>query len=132
MDGSSPAIHCSAPQHVFAYGSLVDPECLDQVLGHRHAGERLAARLVGYERIITAAYPFPYIVAAGGRSVDGVLIMDLTPYDIQALDRYEDVDKGIYERRPVEVEVWGCGPRTMHLQAQTYVACPALVASTSG
>ena len=132
MDGSSPAIHGSAPQHVFAYGSLVDPECLDQVLGHRHAGERLAARLVGYERITTAAYPFPYIVAARGRWVDGALIMDLTAYDIQALDRYEEVDKGIYERRPVEVEVWGCGPRTMHLQAQTYVAGPALVASTSG
>ncbi len=129
MDGSPPAIHSSAPQHVFAYGSLVDPECLDQVLGHRHAGERLAARLEGYERITAAAYPFPYIVAAGSRSVDGVLIMDLTAYDIQALDRYEEVDKGIYERRPVEVEVWGCGPRTMHLQAQTYVAGPALVAS---
>ena len=80
----------------------------------------------------TADRSLPYIVAAGGRSVDGVLIMDLTAYDIQALDRYEEVDKGIYERRPVEVEVWGCGPRTMHLQAQTYVAGPALVASTSG
>lgn len=130
MDGSAPAIHSSAPQHVFVYGSLVDPECLDRVLGQRHAGERLAARLEGYERITTAAYPFPYIVAAPGRSVDGVLIMDLTPYDIQALDRYEEVDKGVYERRPVEVEVWGCGPRTMHLQAQTYVAGLALVAST--
>jgi len=93
-----------------------------------------ATRANGWRRAwwATAAYPFPYIVAAGGRSVDGVLIMDLTAYDIQALDRYEEVDKGIYERRPVEVEVWGCGPRTMHLQAQTYVAGPALVASTSG
>jgi hypothetical protein len=132
MDGSSPAIPSSAPRHVFAYGSLVDPQCLDQVLGHRHAGERLAAQLVGYARITTDAYPFPYIVAAQGRSVEGILIMDLTLYDIQALDRYEEVDKGIYERRPVEVEVWGCGPRTMHLQAQTYVAGPALIASTNG
>jgi gamma-glutamylcyclotransferase (GGCT)/AIG2-like uncharacterized protein YtfP len=130
MDGSFPAIHSSAPRHVFAYGSLVDPRCLDQVLGHPHTGERLAARLVGYERITTDAYPFPFIVAAQGRSVDGVLITDLALYDIQALDRYEEVDRGIYERRPVEVEVWGCGPRTMHLQAQTYVAGPALVAST--
>jgi hypothetical protein len=132
MDGSFPAIHSSAPRHVFAYGSLVDPGCLDQVLGHPHTGERLAARLVGYERITTDAYPFPFIVAAQGRSVDGVLITDLALYDIQALDRYEEVDRGIYERRPVEVEVWGCGPRTMHLQAQTYVAGPALIASTDG
>jgi gamma-glutamylcyclotransferase (GGCT)/AIG2-like uncharacterized protein YtfP len=127
-----PAAFSSASQHVFAYGSLVDPRCLDEVLGHRHAGERLAARLEGYERIVTAAYPFPYIVAAQGRSVDGVLLMDLSAYDIHALDRYEEVERGIYERRLVEVEVWGCGPRILHLQAQTYVAGPGLVASNSG
>jgi gamma-glutamylcyclotransferase (GGCT)/AIG2-like uncharacterized protein YtfP len=120
----------SLTPHLFAYGSLVDPACLGEVLGHRHAGERIAARLDGFERIATDAYPFPFIVAAPGRSVDGVLLMDLSLQDVAALDRYEEVDQGTYQRQIVEVEAWGCGPRTRRLQAHTYVAGPALIATT--
>jgi gamma-glutamylcyclotransferase (GGCT)/AIG2-like uncharacterized protein YtfP len=119
----------SSTPHLFAYGSLADPSCLDEVLGHRHRGERLRARLDGFERMTTAVYPYPYIVAAHGRSVDGVLLMDLSSGDVEALDRYEEVDQGMYHRQSVEVEAWGCGPRTLHLQAHTYVAGPALIAS---
>jgi gamma-glutamylcyclotransferase (GGCT)/AIG2-like uncharacterized protein YtfP len=121
----------SVSQHVFAYGSLVDPRCLDDVLGHVHAGERLPARLAGYRRIVSHAYAFPFIVAAPGSSVDGVLLMDLDPHDLTVLDRYEEVETGAYTRQVVEVETWGCGPRTLHIQAFTYVAGPALIASTS-
>jgi gamma-glutamylcyclotransferase (GGCT)/AIG2-like uncharacterized protein YtfP len=114
---------------LFAYGSLVDPACLDEVLGHRHAGERLPARLDGFERIATSAYPFPYIVAAPGRCVEGVLLMDLSLQDVAVLDRYEEVDEGIYQRQLVEVEAWGCAPETLRLQAHTYVAGPVLIAA---
>jgi gamma-glutamylcyclotransferase (GGCT)/AIG2-like uncharacterized protein YtfP len=131
MGTSQPAGGNSPPQHVFAYGSLVDPGCLDEVLGHPHAGERLPARLEGYERITTAAYPFPYIVAARGKWVDGVLVMDLDRDDLLALDEYEEVDKGIYARERVQVEAWGRGPRSLRLQALTYVAGPGLLASTA-
>jgi gamma-glutamylcyclotransferase (GGCT)/AIG2-like uncharacterized protein YtfP len=125
---------CSLPRgsstpHLFAYGTLVDPRCLDEVLGHRHRGEKLRARLDGFERISSAVYPYPYIVAAHGRWVDGVLLTDLSSDDVQALDRYEEVDQGMYQRQSVEVEAWGCGPRTLRLQAHTYVAGPALIAS---
>jgi hypothetical protein len=119
----------SSTRHLFAYGSLVDPLCLDEVLGRRHGGERLRARLDGFERISSAGYPFPYIVAAHGRWVDGVLLTDLSADDVEALDRYEEVDQGMYQRQRVEVEAWGCGPRTLRLQAHTYVAGPALIAS---
>lgn len=128
MQESTPRSVSATGEHVFAYGSLVDPRCLDEVLGHRHGGERLAARLQGYARIMDGAYPFPYIVGAQGRSVDGVLLMDLTAYDIQALDRYEEVEQGIYERRVVEVEAWGCGPLPRRFRAQAYVAGRRLVA----
>jgi gamma-glutamylcyclotransferase (GGCT)/AIG2-like uncharacterized protein YtfP len=121
----------SPPQHLFAYGSLVDPRCLDDVLGHPHPGERLAARLDGYERVTASAYPYPFIVASPDGSVNGVLVMDLTPCDMQALDRYEEVQTGVYARRLVEVEAWGCGPRALRLQAHTYVAGPVLIPSTS-
>lgn len=113
------------------YGSLVEPACLDDVLGHKHLGERLRARLEGYERITTVSYRYPYIVEASGRWVDGILVMDLSPHDLQALDGYEDVDTGVYRRQIVEVEAWGCGPRGLLLRAHTYVAGPALRGSTT-
>jgi gamma-glutamylcyclotransferase (GGCT)/AIG2-like uncharacterized protein YtfP len=120
----------SAPEHLFAYGSLVDPRRLDDVLGHPHPGERVAARLSGYQRVAAGAYPYPFIVASAADSVDGILVMDLSPCDIQALDRYEEIQTGVYARRLVEVEAWGCGPRALRLQAYAYVAGPVLIAST--
>jgi gamma-glutamylcyclotransferase (GGCT)/AIG2-like uncharacterized protein YtfP len=120
----------SSMADLFAYGTLVDPRCLDEVLGHRHGGERLRARLDGFERISSGVYPYPYIVAAQGRWVDGLVLTDLSADDVEALDRYEEVGQGIYQRQTVEVEAWGCGPRTLRLQAHTYVAGPALIAST--
>jgi|ERR1051326_759852 gamma-glutamylcyclotransferase (GGCT)/AIG2-like uncharacterized protein YtfP len=118
-------------RHVFVYGSLVQPSCLDEVLGHRHMGERLAARLADYRRVSTERYPYPFIVAEPGASVDGILLMDLTPYDLRVLDRYEEVESGIYCRELVEVEAWGCGARPIYVRAETYVAGPALRASTA-
>ena len=115
---------------LFVYGSLVDPGCLDDVLGHAHQGERLAARLVGYERRKTDAFAYSFIVSAAGRSVEGVLIMDLSPCDLRALDRYEDVDAGLYQRRLVEVEAWGCGQQPLRRCAFVYAAGPGLCSST--
>jgi gamma-glutamylcyclotransferase (GGCT)/AIG2-like uncharacterized protein YtfP len=117
-------------QHLFVYGSLVDPHCLDDVLGHPHSGERLRAQLAGFTRIAPGELTYPFIVAEPGARVDGVLIMDLSPYDMQLLDRYEEVDAGMYRRELVEVEAWGCGPQPMYVQAYTYVAGPALIEST--
>jgi hypothetical protein len=117
-------------RHLFAYGSLTQPNVLDAVLGHGHARERLAARLAGYRRVTNDAYPYPYIVSAPGCVVDGVLLLDLSVHDLQELDRYEEVDAGFYCREFVEVEAWGCGPRPMRLQAFTYTAGPGLVATS--
>jgi gamma-glutamylcyclotransferase (GGCT)/AIG2-like uncharacterized protein YtfP len=119
-----------SPVHLFAYGSLVDPECLDSVLGHRFAGERMAARLPDFRRI-TGAYAYPFIVAAAGQHVAGVLLMDLSPCEMEVLDRYEETEAGMYCRQRVEVEAWGCGSGSLRLLAHTYVAGPALVPSAS-
>jgi hypothetical protein len=121
----------TAPQHLFAYGSLVDPRCLEDVLGHAHSGERLRAQLVGYERKVEDVFPYPFIVAASGGRVDGVLVTDLSTCDMQLLDGYEEIETGVYRRELVEVEAWGCGPQTLHVQAYTYVAGPGLIASTA-
>jgi gamma-glutamylcyclotransferase (GGCT)/AIG2-like uncharacterized protein YtfP len=117
--------------HLFVYGSLVDPRRLDAVLGHRFSGERLRARLEGFERIGSAELGYPYLVEQPTSFVDGVLIMDLSPGDLDVLDRYEDVDTGVYERIVVEVEAWGCGPRPAHLEAHTYVGGSKLRSTAS-
>jgi gamma-glutamylcyclotransferase (GGCT)/AIG2-like uncharacterized protein YtfP len=111
--------------HLFVYGSLVDPQQLDAVLGHRHLGERFAARLAGYARA-TSDYPYPYLVESACSHVDGIVIMDLPPEDVSAVDAYEEVDEAVYRREHVQVEVFGCGPRSLRLPAEVYVAGPRL------
>ncbi len=118
-------------RHLFAYGTLVDSLQLDAVLGHKHLGERLAARLPGYRRVATGSYPYPFVVEDAGAWVDGVLVMDLSPYDMQVLDRYEDIESGVYRRDAVQVEAWGCGPNPMRLSADVYVAGAGLEATAS-
>jgi gamma-glutamylcyclotransferase (GGCT)/AIG2-like uncharacterized protein YtfP len=114
-----------AARHLFVYGTLVDPACLDEVLGHKHQGERLAARLRGFERVLSPTFAYPYVVESEGSFVDGVLVMDLSPYDMQVLDRYEEVESGVYRREPVQVDAFGCGPNPLHVQADVYVAGPS-------
>ena len=126
MQTSPPPGGSATPAHLFAYGSLVDARCLDDVLGRKHEGERLRACLRGFERQTAASYPFPFIVRADGGTVDGVLVTQLAPCDIAVLDRYEEVDCGVYRREVVEVEAWGCGPQPLRFRAFTYIAGPTL------
>jgi gamma-glutamylcyclotransferase (GGCT)/AIG2-like uncharacterized protein YtfP len=121
--------NASPTRHVFAYGTLIEPGLLDAVLGHKHLGERLSARLAGYQRVSDATYPYPYVVATSGAWVDGVLLMDLSPYDMRLLDRYEEVQSGVYRREAVEVEAWGCGSRPIYVRADVYAAGHQLLAS---
>jgi gamma-glutamylcyclotransferase (GGCT)/AIG2-like uncharacterized protein YtfP len=114
--------------HVFVYGTLVDPRRLREVLGHTPRGEVVRARLRGYRRVTTPAYEYPFVVEDAEASVEGLLVMDLAAAELESLDAYEDVAEGVYRRVPVEVEAWGCGPRSAHLRAETYAAGPALLA----
>jgi gamma-glutamylcyclotransferase (GGCT)/AIG2-like uncharacterized protein YtfP len=73
---------------VFVYGTLTDPERADSVLDDwRFRG---AARLDGLRRV-DGEYP----TLAPGGSVEGRLLR--TP-EVDALDRYEGVDRGLYVR----------------------------------
>ena len=112
--------------HLFVYGSLVDPRRLDEVLGYRFDGERLSAHLADYQRVSLEGFEWPFIVPSQGRTVVGVLVMDLTAHELDILDRYEEVQLGFYSRASVDVEAWGCGPRPVSVAAQAYVAGPSL------
>jgi hypothetical protein len=113
------------------YGSLVDPRKLDEVLGYHFLGERLRARLSGFERVLADGFDYPFLVAQPAHVVEGILIMDLSARDLDVLDRYEEVEVGLYQRIAVEVEMWGCGPKPAFLAAHTYVAGPRLLATAS-
>jgi gamma-glutamylcyclotransferase (GGCT)/AIG2-like uncharacterized protein YtfP len=115
-------------KHVFVYGSLLDPRRLREVLGHPPPGEVLRARLGGYRRTTAPTYEYSFVVEDADASVEGLLVMDLAPAELECLDAYEDVVEGVYSRVSVEVEAFGCGSRTAHLRAETYVAGPALLA----
>ena len=132
MPMSSPAPGARGEQ-LFVYGTLVDPAKLDEVLGHRHLGERLRARLRGYRRVARASdeFPYPFILPSPDGAVDGILILDLSVADLDVLDAYEDVAQGTYARTRVGVEVWGCGPHPMSIEAHTYVAGVELVRHVS-
>ena len=131
MNSSTVPATGTATTHLFVYGSLTDPRRLDDVLGYHFAGERLRARLTGFERVLPDGMEYPFLVEQPSRTVDGILIMDLSPSDLDVLDRYEEVGDGVYQRISVEVETWGCGPRPAFLRAHTYVGGARLRSTAS-
>ena len=112
----------SAPVRLFVYGSLMDRTTLGRVLGRPYRGEQLRARLPGHARRHDPGYDYPLLFPDPSASTDGLLLLDLTESDLPALDAYEDVAEGAYERQPVEVEAWTCGPTPLLIEAQTYLA----------
>lgn len=109
---------------LFVYGSLVRPAVLDRVIGHPHPGQRLRARLQGFARATVPGWDYPLLFRDAEAVTDGVLILDLSKENLQALDAYEEVDDGAYCRIPVTVETWGCGPGLAQMEAETYLAGP--------
>jgi gamma-glutamylcyclotransferase (GGCT)/AIG2-like uncharacterized protein YtfP len=133
VPGLFPASADQRISDLFVYGTLVDPRGLDEVLGYRFGGERLRAQLRGFFRVRIDDFDYPFLVAREGSVVDGILIVGLGARDLAVLDRYEDVDSGLYSRTPVEdVEVWGYGPQATRMAAETYVAGPALLRLMGG
>src|SRR5215510_6761081 len=108
VPGSLPAPADRRDQNLFVYGSLVDPRCLDDVLGYHFGGERVRAQLRGFLRVRSDGFHYPFLLAQKDGVVDGILIMGLSPRDMDVLDRYEEVDSGFYTRASIQdVEVWG-------------------------
>lgn len=81
--------------HVFVYGTLTDPDRVDTVLEGRppsryELGEEVT--LEGLHRV-DGRYP----TLAPGGSVDGRLL-SVDKRGLEALDRYEGIDSGLYVR----------------------------------
>ena len=98
--------------NLFAYGTLMWPEIMSDVIGRKIEG--CPARLSGARRLRVKDQVYPSLVPSEGSEVDGIIYFDLTESEIVALDRFEGDE---YVRRPAEVL---CGERTE--QAEVYFA----------
>ncbi len=82
---------------LFAYGSLLDPVCREAIIGRRI--ETMPAALRDYE---SGRARYFYVRRNPGASTRGLLLLNLTPHDFQALDRYEEIPR-LYTRDKVVV-----------------------------
>jgi gamma-glutamylcyclotransferase (GGCT)/AIG2-like uncharacterized protein YtfP len=106
---------------LFIYGSLRDPGVRAGLLGERLDLTTCPAILRGHTRQRVSNFDYPFVVpAAPAARVDGELLLGLQPDDYAILDRYEDVDDGLYMRVGVSVDT-AAGP----VDAWTYLKGPA-------
>ncbi len=82
---------------LFVYGSLIDPVRREEIIGRRV--ETKPALIRDYERGRTRYF---YIRKRPGVTTAGLLILNLTPHDFRALDRYEEIPR-LYTCEKVEV-----------------------------
>jgi gamma-glutamylcyclotransferase (GGCT)/AIG2-like uncharacterized protein YtfP len=77
----------SAAKNLFAYGTLMWPEVLEQVVGRRLSGE--FAVLSGYRRLRVKGESYPVIVPSAADSVEGIMYRGLNAREIRRLDLFE-------------------------------------------
>ena len=105
----------------FSYGSNMASARMASRVGRPVSFKRAVLR--GYRRVFNKpmwedpAHGYANIVPASGESVSGVLF-DCTEADFLALDVYEGVADGHYERRDIVVECEGRAAKAI-----VYVAC---------
>lgn len=106
-------------QTFFFYGSLMDEELLEAVLGRRVAGLTLTPGwLDGYIAETAHGYTFPTLIERRGERVDGVIASGLTAADIDRIAYFEDT-----EYAPVVVDV---STAQSDVSAQVYMATASL------
>ena len=100
---------------LFVYGTLMSEELLQSLTGRRFP--RCPATLEDYTRIFPHELRgYPHIVPRQGERVTGVLIENVDPTSLRALDAYEDEGR-FYLRRPIEVTARG-----ERVACETYLA----------
>lgn len=116
-------------QDLFAYGVLMRPELLRALTQRRFTSE--PATLEGFRRytVVEEGYPpFPAIVPEPDARVDGVLVREVDEESLRILDRFEEVESGLYRRG--EVTVFDDAGRKC--QAWVYIAGSKLRKSLAG
>lgn len=84
--------------HVFVYGSLQCPEVLMTLLNR--VPSLVPAILPDFKRYSVKDQSYPMIARSPGSSVHGLILLSLTPTEIEILDAFEGEE---YEKTPVTV-----------------------------
>jgi hypothetical protein len=97
----------------FFYGTLMDADIRQAVLGDRAPETVEPATLLGYRRVAAANGAYPLLVKASGYEVDGVVVRGLDKTAQLRLNRYEgdeyaliDVVVATREKRALRVMVY--------------------------
>jgi gamma-glutamylcyclotransferase (GGCT)/AIG2-like uncharacterized protein YtfP len=90
---------------LFVYGSLRDPRVRARLLGQDRDLRTCPAVLRGHARQEAPGFDYPFVVPADADArVEGELLLGLEAADYAVLDRYEDLEDGLYRRVAVTVE----------------------------
>lgn len=87
-------------KNLFAYGTLMCDDIMQEVSAHSLAGER--ALLSGYSRRAVIDHPFPALIESKDEQVWGVLYRQIPEDGWLRLDKFEGV---AYARRAVQVQL---------------------------
>ncbi len=85
---------------LFFYGSLLDEDVRDAVLGALAPAAVEPATLAGWRRVTAPGAIFPIVLRAPGAAVDGVIARDVSGPAVRRLDAYEGTG---YRLEPVQV-----------------------------
>ena len=78
---------------LFVYGTLRDPDLLAGVLGRsRMTTEIATAAAPGFAAVHYPGRIYPALVRRPGAAAPGVVLTDLTPFEIDLLDAYEGAE----------------------------------------
>ena len=88
---------------LFVYGTLRDPELLSAVLCRklRPAGQHVA-RAPGFRAVHYPGRVYPALIRAPGAAAEGLLLIDLSPFERDLLDAFEGAE---YQRGTVAAVV---------------------------
>lgn len=88
--------------NLFTYGTLMVPAVLETITGRSFRFEQ--ATVAGYARYRIKRQVFPGIIADANHTVTGMIYYDL---DDQSLQRLDEFESHIYQRRQVRVQLTG-------------------------
>ena len=74
---------------LFVYGTLRDPDLRSAVLGRRIAAAALPAWAPGCAALHYPGRLYPALVRVPGARAEGLVLTDLTPFEMDLLDAYE-------------------------------------------
>jgi hypothetical protein len=91
------------PELLFVYGTLRDPDLLAGVLGRLpSASAALAARAPGFRAVHYPNRNYPALVRAPGAAAEGLVLLDLSPFERDLLDAFEGAE---YRRTQIPVMI---------------------------